>query len=303
MDRREFLKKSLDLGIGAGAAIAFGGLPTSVFAGEAVTDLVGVMGGEPDVMFDKGIEAMGGIRRFVKPNQKVVIKPNIGWDTVPERAADTNPLLIKQIVRQCLNAGAKKVYVFDHTADEWRRCYENSGIRRAVEEGGGTMVPGNSERYYQRVDVPDAKVLKKTYVHELYLDADVFINVPVLKNHIATKLTIGMKNLMGVVWDRGWWHRHDLHQCVADFATFQRPTLTVVDAYRVLTANGPMGVSEKDTMLMKAMVLACDPVAADTAAARMYGINPLEVDYLQKAQELGAGTMDLKSLNIRKIRV
>ena len=198
MDRREFLKKSVDLGLCAGATLAMGGLPTSVFAGEAVTDLVGVMGGEPGILFDKGIEAMGGMRRFVKPNQKVVIKPNIGWDTSPERAADTNPQLIGQIVKHCLGAGAKKVYVFDHTADEWRKCYERSGIRKAVEDAGGTMVPGNSKRYYQRVDVPEGHVLKEALVHELYLDADVFINVPVLKNHIATKLTIGMKNLMGV---------------------------------------------------------------------------------------------------------
>lgn len=303
MDRRAFLKKSLDLGVVAGAAITFGGFPTAAFAGKAEPDLVGVMGGEPDVMFDKGIDAMGGMQRFVKPNQEVVIKPNIGWDTRPERAADTNPVLIGQMVKQCLAAGAKKVYVFDHTADEWRRCYENSGIRHAVEAAGGTMVPGNNERYYRRVDIPKGRVLKEAYVHDLYLDADVFINVPVLKNHIATKLTIGMKNLMGVVWDRGWWHRNDLHQCVADFATFKRPELTVIDAYRVLTANGPMGVSVKDTVVMKALLMASDPVVADTAATKLYGMNPAALPYLGKAQDLGVGTMDLKGLNIKKIRV
>ncbi len=301
MDRRSFLKNSVNLTIGAGAVMA--GYPAPLFSAPAYPDLTALMGGEPETMFDKGIEVMGGMSRFVKPNQTVVIKPNIGWDTPPERAADTNPRLIKQMVKQSLDAGAKKVYVFDHTADAWKKCYERSGIKHAVKEAGGTMVPGNSTRHYHKIQVPKAKVLKQVEAHELFLEADVFINVPVLKNHIATKLTIGMKNLMGVVWDRGFWHRNDLHQCIADFATYRVPDLTVIDAYRVLKVNGPMGVSNNDTVLMKALLMSADPVAADTAAARMFGIDPSQISYMQKAQDLGVGTMDLSSLNIRKIRI
>jgi len=301
MDRRSFLKNSVNLTIGAGAVMA--GYPAPLFSAPAYPDLTALMGGEPEIMFDKGIEAMGGMSRFVKPNQTVVIKPNIGWDTTPERAADTNPRLIKQMVKQSLDAGAKKVYVFDHTADAWKKCYERSGIKHAVKEAGGTMVPGNATRHYHKIQVPKAKVLKQVEAHELFLEADVFINVPVLKNHIATKLTIGMKNLMGVVWDRGFWHRNDLHQCIADFATYRVPDLTVIDAYRVLKVNGPMGVSNNDTVLMKALLMSADPVAADTAAARMFGIDPSQISYMNKAQDLGVGTMDLSSLNIRKIRI
>ena len=297
------MKKSVNIGLGASASLVLPSYSEGLFAQESLPELVAVMGADPEIMFDRAIDAFGGIRRFVKPNQTVVIKPNIGWDQTPERGANTNPLLVKQIVKHCLGAGAKKVYVFDHTADQWRKCYDRSGIKYSVKEAGGVMVPGNNERHYHPITIPEGKSLKKAYAHELFLEADVFINVPVLKNHIATKLTIGMKNLMGVVWDRGWWHRNDLHQCIADFASYKVPTLTVVDAYRVLTANGPMGVSDSDAIMMKALLLSTDPVAADTAAAKLYGLDPAGLQYITKAQSLGIGTTDLASMNIKKIRL
>lgn len=302
MDRRTFLKNSIKTTISTGAAFAMTGFPIPSYA-DTYPDLTAVMGGSPAGLFDKGIGAMGGMRRFVKPNQTVVIKPNIGWDTTPERAANTNPDLTSQIVKHCLDAGAAKVYVFDHTADAWQKCYERSGIKHAVKQAGGIMVPGNSERHYHKIQVPKAKILKSVYAHELFLEADVFINVPVLKNHIATKLTIGMKNLMGVIWDRGWWHRNDLHQCIADFATYRIPDLTVIDAFRVLKTNGPMGVSDDDAVLMKALLISRDPVAADTAASKLFGLQPDGIEYIQKARDLGVGTMDLASLKIEKIRI
>ncbi len=303
MDRRAFLKNTVTLTMGAGATMALAGYPGPLFSAPAYPDLTALMGGEPETMFDKGIEAMGGMGRFVKPNQTVVIKPNIGWDTPPERAANTNPRLIKQMVKQSLNAGAKKVYIFDHTCDTWKRCYDHSGINQAVRDAGGTMVTGNSHRHYHKIQVPRAEVLKQVEAHELFLEADVVINVPVLKSHGSTTLTMGMKNLMGVVWDRGWWHRNDLHQCIADFATYRVPDLTVIDAYRVLKINGPKGVSDGDALLMKALLLSADPVAADTAAAKMFGIDPSQIGYMHKAQNLGIGTMDLTALNIRKISI
>lgn len=303
MNRRSFIKQSINVTMGAGASVALAGYPKILLGAEAYPDLTAVMGAAPDVLFDRGIEAMGGMRRFIKPNQNVVIKPNIGWDTTPERAADTNPILIRQMITHCLDAGAKKVYVFDHTADAWQKCYETSGIKQAVKQAGGTMVPGNSERHYHRIQVPKGKILKSAYAHELFLEADVFINVPVVKNHIATKVTIGMKNLMGVVWDRGWWHRNDLHQCIADFATYRIPDLTVIDAFRVLKTNGPTGVSDDDTVMMKALLISRDPVAADTAAAKLIGIDPAGINYIKRATDFDIGTMDLSSLNIRKIRI
>ncbi len=150
MKRRSFFKAGLTAGAAVGSYVLMGkparmfGAPTEA----APIDLVAVRGGEPDVMFDHGMEALGGIRSFVKKGQKVVVKPNIGWDVPPERAANTHPRLVMHIIRQCYEAGAKEVYVFDHTCDNWQRCYDTSGIEKAVRDAGGKMAPGHSESYY-----------------------------------------------------------------------------------------------------------------------------------------------------------
>ena len=266
-------------------------------------DLVAVKGAEPDVMLKKGMEAFGGIHAFVKKGQKVVIKPNIGWDVGPERGANTNPKLILEIVRQCRDAGASKIYVFDHTCDNWQRCYKNSGIESAVTEAGGQISPGHMESYYHEVSIPNGKSLKKTKEHELILDSDVFINVPILKIHGGARLTISMKNLMGNVWDRSSWHRNDLHQCIADYAGYRKPTLNIVDAYNVMKQNGPRGVSTEDLVLMKSLLISTDMVAIDTASAKLFGMNPADIRYLQIAADQKTGRMDLENLRIKRITI
>jgi uncharacterized protein (DUF362 family) len=265
-------------------------------------DLVAVKGGTPDKLFDAGIAAMGGMGRYVKPGQTVVVKPNIAWDAPPERAANTNPLLVRRIVEHCYEAGAKKVYVFDYTCDDWRRSYGSSGIEKAAAEAGATVAPGDGERYFHPVSV-GGKNLKEAAEHELILESDVFINVPVLKDHGSAELTIGMKNLMGVIWDRHYWHRHDLHQCIADFAGYRRPSLTVVDAYRVMMRNGPRGISGKDVVEMRSQLISEDMVTADAAAARLFGRKAHEIPYIRIAAEQGAGRMDLENLSIERIRL
>ncbi|MBI9077900.1 MAG: DUF362 domain-containing protein [Desulfatibacillum sp.] len=306
MERRDFLKHSVTMT--AAAAAALNGIPVSKAFAQAPSasgkvDLAAIQGGEPGIMFDKAMEAFGGMKQFVKPNQKVVIKPNIGWDTPVERAANTHPELVSRIIKHCLDAGAKEVVVFDHTCDRWKRTYESSGIEAAVKGAGGMMAPGHVDRHYAPVDVPQGVKLKKAQVHELVLEADVFINVPVLKHHGGAGLTIGLKNNMGIVWDRGDWHRNGLHQCIADFSTVRKPDLTVVDAYRMLMRNGPRGVSENDTALRKAQIVSPDPVAADAAAAKLFGTDPAQVSYIRMAQEKGVGVMDLSTLAIQRIRI
>lgn len=254
-------------------------------------------------MFDRAMVSLGGMGAFVSKGARVLVKPNIGWDVSPDRAANTNPQLVGRIVEHCLQAGAREVTVFDHTCDTWARCYRNSGIERAVRDAGGKIVSGDSEGYYQRVAVPGGKRLTEAKVHELLLAADAFINVPVLKHHSSTALTIGMKNMMGVVWDRGYWHRNDLHQCIADFMTFRRPTLTVVDAYNVMMQHGPRGVSAGDLAAMKSLVVSTDPVAADAAAAMLFGAAPADIGYIQLAAEMKLGRMDLSGLSIDRIRM
>jgi uncharacterized protein (DUF362 family) len=313
MKRRDFITKGLGAAALAGASISIP-FTNKLFGNHFSTlspfhpnpllpyDLVAVKGGEPDIMFDKAIEALGGIGNFVKKGQTVLLKPNIGWDVTPERAGNTNPLLVKRVVEHCMQAGAKHVYVFDNTCDKWDRCYANSGIEKAVKDAGGKIVPGNTESYYQTVEIPGGQKLKTAKVHELVLQSDVFINMPVLKHHSSSKLTITMKNLMGVVWDRMYWHRNDLQQCIADYATFsKKPTLNIVDAYRVMMKNGPRGVSEADISLMKSLIISTDMVAADAAAAKVYGMKPEDVPYIGIADSMGIGTMELDKLNIHRL--
>ena len=277
--------------------------PQSPIPSPSPYHLVAVKGGTPDVMFTKGMEALGGIQAFVKKGQKVVVKPNIGWDVSPERAGNTNPTLVEEIVKQCYQAGAKEVYVFDNTCDNWERTYRNSGISQAVKNANGKIAPGNAEGYYQEVDVPSGAVLKKAKVHELLLSSDVVINVPILKHHGSTQLTMSMKNLMGVVWDRRFWHRNDLHQCIADFATYHKPTLNVLDAFYVMKDNGPRGASMDDVVQMNSLLISTDMVAIDAAGAKMMGKEPSDIRHMSIAAKAGVGRIDLTALNIKRITI
>ena len=317
MKRRDFLTKSAAAAAFSGAALSFtklwsspssmppsphASMPPSLHVSPLPFDMVAIKGGEPELMFDQAIEALGGMQNFVKKGQKVVIKPNIGWDVSPERAGNTNPKLVKRVIEHCLQAGAKEVYVFDNTCDKWDKCYANSGIEQAVKDAGGKIAPGNTENYYQAVEIPGGKKLKNAKVHELILDSDVFINMPILKSHSSARLTVAMKNLMGVVWDRGYWHKNDLNQCIADYATYmKKPTLNIVDAYRVMMKNGPRGVSEADVQLMKSLIVTPDMVAADAAATKMFGITPDDVPYIGIAESMGVGTAALDKLNVKRI--
>ncbi len=303
MDRRTFMKNGLGASIAFGAMMKTGGLLGAMHAVPLPYDLVAVKGGEPEVMFDQGIKALGGMKSFVKRGDKVVVKPNIGWDVSPERGGNTNPKLVSRIVQHCLDAGAKEVSVVDHPCDEWQRCYTHSGIEKAVKEAGGKMVPGASPSYYNNVSVKNGKDLKSAQEHEVILDSDVFINVPILKCHSGSRLTAGLKNLMGNVWDREYWHRTDLHQCIADFATYRKPTLNILDAYYVMKQNGPRGISTNDVVTMKAQLLSTDIVALDVAGAKLFGIQPNDVRHIRIAAEMKIGREDLEDLNIRRITV
>lgn len=305
INRRDFFKQGIAMG-----AMTYTGLlskkTSSVFAenkANKAADLVAVKNGEPDVMFDKAIEIMGGMSNFVKKDSTVVIKPNIGWNLAPETGANTNPILVKRIIEHSINAGAKKVYVFDHcTSDSTsNKIYKTSGIEAVAKDAGAIMAPGNSEKYYQNVEIPNAVKLKKSQVHELIMEADTFINVPVLKDHAGSRLTISMKNLMGIVWDRVWWHYNNLHQCIADFSLYRKPDLNVVDAYRVTMANGPQRARPDDIALKKSLILSSDIVAADAAAAKIYGIEPDQVRYIKLAHQLKVGEINLEALNIQKV--
>lgn len=310
MKRRDFLRTAL-AGAVAGAVKIEGSTILAADKGastETPNDLVAVMGGEPTELYKKGIEAMGGMKRFVKKGQKVVVKPNIGWDKTPEYAANTNPVLVSEIVKDCLAAGASEVVVFDHTCDEWEGCYKNSGIAEAAEKAGAKVAFAHDEKYYREVELPLAVKMKNPKIHEAIIDCDVWINVPILKNHGGAKMTISMKNYMGIVWDRGYLHRHNLQQCIADATTYEkRPVLNIVDAYRIMTQNGPKGKTTDDVQLAKAIFMSTDIVAVDTAATKFFSqYREMSLDnlpYLSMAQNVKVGTMDIDSLKVARIKL
>jgi uncharacterized protein (DUF362 family) len=305
MNRRKFIKETLKYGLTAGLALTgvdklFAEVGSLINSDDKPL-LTAIKGSTPDKMFERGIAAFGGMTEFVKKGQTILIKPNIGWDVPPELAANTNPKLVGIIIKHCLDAGAKKVYVFDHTCDNWEKAYKNSGIEYAVKQAGGIMVPGNSKSNYQKVNIKNGKILKSADVHELMITSDVFINVPVLKSHGSAKLTIAMKNLMGVVWDRRFWHITDLHQCIADFAAYRKPDLTVIDAYNVMTEHGPRGTDGSDLVKMQSQIISTDFVAADAAAAKLFGVEPANIRHIKIAAEKKLGTMNLNEVNIKRI--
>jgi uncharacterized protein (DUF362 family) len=198
-------------------------------------------------------------------------------------------------------AGAKTVYVFDNTCSEATRCYKMSGIEDAVKKAGGIMVSGKSESYYHSVDIPRGKRLKNAKVHELILESDVFINVPTLKSHGGSTLSMSMKNMMGVVWDREYWHSNDLHQCIADFPTFRTPDLNIVDAFRVLKRNGPRGVSVADVVTMKYQIIGKDIVAVDAASTKVFGLEPGKVKHIGLAEQAGVGSSNIDAMKVNRI--
>ncbi|WP_294501864.1 DUF362 domain-containing protein [uncultured Victivallis sp.] len=304
MERRDFLKGAAVLAVAAGVAGKLGGAEKRGGASETEgksPDLVALRGESPADMFDTGITLFGGIQAFVKPGQSVVIKPNIGWDRPPESGANANPGLVGRMVKRCFEAGAKEVFVFDHTCDNWVNSYSTSGIKAAVEAEGGTMVSGAVEEDYREIDVPKALRMKRPKVHRLILDCDVFFNVPVLKHHGGAKLTCAMKNFMGLVWDRRFMHANDLQQCIADASLIRRPDLNVVDAFRVMSTGGPRGNANSVVRNMKSLLLSRDIVAVDTAGARLIGF-PLEtIAHIRNAEKLGLGTTKLNTLDIRRI--
>ena len=310
MERRDFLKTTL-LGTLAGV---LGGSATHSVEGQTVTGmsqkkpLVAVMGGEPVEMLNKALEALGGIEKYIKKGQKVVIKPNIAWDKTPEEAANTNPSLVAEVVKKCLAAGASQVVVFDHTCDNWKATYVRSGIEEAARKAGAKVVAADLESYYEEVTLPSAVKLKKTKIHKELIACDVWINMPILKNHGGAKMSVSMKNYMGIVYDREYFHSNDLQQCIADVCTWEkRPVLNIVDAYRIMFQNGPRGKSAGDTALVKSLIISPDIVAADTAAIKLFNqVKTMSIDqvgHIGKGESMGLGTTDLQKLDVKQLKV
>lgn len=306
LNRRDFFKQGFALGTAFSLADLSG-----LFAADAVSapaaaggvpHLVAVRNGTRVQMLNAAIDALGGMKAFVKKGQTVVIKPNIGWDVVPELGANTHPDIVRRLVELCQDAGAKEISVFDNCCDAWERAYANSGVQKALEGTSAKLINGKDESMYRPVTIPGTK-LKDAKVHSLILDSDVYINAPVLKHHGGPKMTCCMKNSMGVVWDRGFWHKNDLDQCIAEFQLFKKPALNIIDAYHPMVRNGPRGTSAADVVEMKCLIASTDAVAADAAAAKLLGHQVADVKYIPIAAGLGLGSMDLDKLDIKRVEL
>ncbi|MEJ5199784.1 MAG: DUF362 domain-containing protein [Anaerolineae bacterium] len=252
----------------------------------------------------RAIAALGGIERFVKKGADVIIKPNICAAYYPfEYASTTNPEVVATLVQLCLEAGAKRVRVMDFPfGGSAQAAYEKSGIGAAVKAVGGVMEVMSNMKY-RDVEIPQGKRLKQWKFYGDILDADVLINVPIAKDHSSATLTLGMKNMMGVVLDRSGMHSRGLHQSIADINTVVRPQLTVVDAIRILTNNGPTGGNLNDVKKLDTIIASADVVAADAFATTLFNLQPSDIGYIRLGAEMGLGRMDLNALKIEQVGV
>jgi len=266
-------------------------------------DLVVTRGGEPEALVRRAIAALGGMEKFVRNGANVIVKPNICVASQPyEYAATTNPWVVGALVKMCLEAGAGSVKVMDYPFSGTQpNAYKISGIREQVEAAGGEMAYMLSYRYVVTQN-PSAKILKTTDVYEDILKADVLINVPIAKHHSSSRLTLGMKNLMGVIQNRGALHVN-LGQCIADLNALIKPQLTVVDAVRILTANGPTGGNLADVRKLDTVIASPDVVAADSYAASLFGMSPEDLEYIVIGTEMGLGRSDLQNMNVQVIQL
>jgi len=299
MHRREFLKNSVV--VGAGIAAAPGLARTALAADGPLVAMV--KGGSIADMVTKAVDAVGGMSHFVDKGQTVVVKPNIGWDRTPELAANTHPEVVKAVVQLCLAAGAAKVKIFDRTCNDPRRCYVSSGIAAMLEEVDDDRVEVTQidERRFRRTPLEGALLLKNWPYYEEVLEADRFINLPIAKHHSAAGLTIGLKNVMGVIGsNRATLHRN-LPESLVDMNRVIRSHLTVVDATRILVANGPQGGRIEDVRKLDTVIASADVVAADAVAASLFNKGMDDLSYLRLAHEHGLGVGDLNRIRLQKI--
>lgn len=261
------------------------------------SSLVVAQGTDPVSLIEKGLEALGGIGQFVKEGSIVAIKPNYSVPRKPEEAATTNPQLIAAVVKQCLAAGAKEVRVFDFPFSG-PTCLNISGIKDAVEEAGGKAFNINEESNFTSVDM-GGELLKNVLFSTDVLEADVFINMPIMKNHTMTTVTMGLKNMMGLVWDRGYFHRTDLHQAIAELTAYCKPTLIIMDAIKGIIDHGPTGPGTIKEW--NQVIFGFDPVAVDAYGAKLYGVEPSDLEFINKTAKLGVGEMDLSKITVQNV--
>jgi uncharacterized protein (DUF362 family) len=291
VERRDFIKGLLIGGLAAG-------ISPRLLAQSGYPELAVVTGESPEKITRGAVELLGGMKRFIGRGDKVIIKPNIGWDRTPEMAACTNPEIVKAVVAMALEAGAREVIVMDHTINQEKRCYIRSGIQAAAQAAGAKVLFPEDQRL-KKMNLK-GEWLKDWEVYTDFLEADKIINLPATKVHSLSRVTLGMKNWLGAIGGS----RNQLHQkideAMVDLAAFFKPTLTILDSYRILFRNGPQGGRISDTKLMKTVVAGTDPVAIDAYGATLFDFKPQELLFLQLASARGLGKLELEKVRIEK---
>ncbi|MBU1863674.1 MAG: DUF362 domain-containing protein [Candidatus Omnitrophica bacterium] len=252
-------------------------------------------------LIQAALHPLGGIERWIQKGSSVVIKPNAAWSRLPEEAANVHPELLESLIGMCYKAGARTVQVIDHTCDNPLSALKVNQIKAAVSGTKAKLHALGDEKDFVTIDVPRGKKLKKVDVAKEIIEADVFINMPIAKVHGAATLTVGMKNHMGAIKDRWFFHTHGLHQCIADVSTVLQPDLIVVDATRLLLTNGPKGPGK--VRIEDKVIVGTDQVAVDSYAATLFGYRGADIDHIQKAYELGLGEIDLEKITIKTSNV
>jgi len=300
MDRRTFMKLTTLTGIGMSLPMVI-----DLLAGDAKAaappDLVVAHGDSPAKIVKAAIDAIGGIGKYISRGDVVVIKPNIGWDRTPEQAGNTNPEVVATVVKLCFEAGAKKVRVFDRPVNDPRRCYIQSGIAPAA-GALGADVGYVDDRKFKDMDIK-GETLKSWPLYTEIFEADKVINIPIAKHHGLAKLTMSMKNWMGIMGGQ----RRQIHQkldaSLVDISTKVRPTLTILDAVRILTANGPQGGNLSDVKKLDTVIVGVDQVAIDSYGATLFGMKGSDLGYVSLGHKMGLGQMDLERLKIKRVNI
>jgi uncharacterized protein (DUF362 family) len=296
MKRRNFIKA------GSGGLISAVLLPSVLLAKEESVQAVWVENGDPAQLLKAALKELGGIGQFISKGDIVVVKPNIGWDRAPQYAANTNPELVRALITVCYEAGAKTVKLFDRTCNNPRRCYRNSQIESVAREAGADVSHIRENRFID-LKIEDGEILDKWSVYRDYIEADKIINVPIAKHHSLSRVSLGLKNLMGVLGgNRGSLHSY-FDTKIIDIDRMILPHLTIIDAYRMLTSNGPSGGNIADVKLTKTLIASPCLVTADYLTLELFGHSLNDVRHIKAAYERGLNRFDYKSLNLKKVRL
>lgn len=301
MKRRKFIKSTAIGLAGAGLMPLSAHSLQKTFSNDLYPHAVRVENGEPAALLQTALKELGGLKRFISEGDEVVIKPNMGWDRAPEYAANTNPDLVAEVVKATFKAGAKSVKVFDRTCNSPRRCYRNSLIEEKAAEAGADVLHVRDNRF-EKIAI-NGKTIDEWRIYRDYLEADKVINIPVAKHHGLGGVTLGLKNLMGVMGGR----RGSLHSYFAtkliDIDSKILPQLTIIDAYRILLDNGPSGGDLDDVKLAKTLIASPCIVTADFLGLSLFNRSLEDIGHIKEAADRGLNLYDLNNLNVKTVRL